>query len=36
MPSDTAIVIIISIVALHFLIGIGYVFYKIFGKKDPN
>lgn len=36
LMSDTSIVIILAVLILHFLVGIGYLLYKIFGKKDSD
>lgn len=34
--SDTGLYIIVGILILHFLAGIGFLLYKIFGGKSPN
>ncbi len=31
MISNTWVYVIVAIVVLHFLVGIGYLFYKIYG-----
>ncbi len=33
MSDEALIILIVSILALHFLIGIGYLIYKMNGKK---
>lgn len=34
--SNTFIYVIVGIVILHFVVGIGYLIYKITGKNPPN
>lgn len=34
--SDTGLYIIAGVLILHFLAGIGFLLYKIFGSKSPN
>jgi len=34
--SDPTIFIVVVILALHFVVGIGYLIYKINGDKNKN
>ncbi|SHO64185.1 hypothetical protein [Algoriphagus zhangzhouensis] len=34
--SNTGIIIVVSIVALHFVIGIGYLVFKLSGKSEDE
>jgi hypothetical protein len=36
MKDDSTLIIIVSILGLHFLAGIGWLLYKILGSKPPE
>lgn len=36
MKDNTTLIIIVSILGLHFLAGVGWLLYKILGSKPPE
>lgn len=36
MKDNSTLFLIVGILAVHFLAGVGYLLYKIFGSKRPE
>lgn len=36
MKDSTTLIIIVSILGIHFLAGIGWLLYKVLGSKPPE